>query len=48
MDQPDDIAGRLLLVVDAALPLTAREACEEAGAELARRTGVPVRLALVP
>ena len=48
MDQPDDIAGRLLLVVDAALPLTAREACEEAGAELARRTGVPVTLAIVP
>lgn len=48
MDQPDDIAGRIVLVVDVALPLTAREACEEAGAALARNAGVPVTLAIVP
>ena len=48
MDQPDDIAGRIVLVVDAALPLTAREACEEAAAALAPRAGVPVTVATVP
>ena len=48
MEQPDDIAGRIVLVVDAALPVTAREACEQAGALLAQRAGVPVTLATVP
>src|SRR5512147_1107846 len=48
MDQPDDIAGRIMLVVDAALPAAARETCEEAAASLAQRTGVPVTLATVP
>ena len=48
MDQPDDIAGRIVLVVDAALPAAAREACAEAAASLAQRTGVPVTLATVP
>lgn len=48
MDQPDDIAGRIVLVVDAALPLTARDACEEAAAALAPRAGVPVTVATVP
>ena len=48
MDQPDDIAGRIVLVVDAALPLSVREACEEAGTTLAQRAGVPVTLATVP
>ncbi len=48
MDQPDDIAGRIMLVVDAALPAGARETCEEAAAALAQRTGIPVTLATVP
>jgi len=48
MDQPDDIAGRIMLVVDAALPAAARETCEEAAAALAQRTGIPVTLASVP
>ena len=48
MDQPDDIAGRIVLVVDAALPAAARETCAEAAATLAQRTGVPVTLATVP
>ena len=48
MDQPDDIAGRIVLVVDAALPAAAREACAEAAASPAQRTGVPVTLATVP
>ena len=48
MDQPDDIAGRIMLVVDAALPAAARETCEAAAASLAQRTGVPVTLATVP
>jgi sirohydrochlorin cobaltochelatase len=48
MDQPEDIAGRIVLVVDAALPAAARETCEEVAAALAQRTGVPVTLASVP
>jgi hypothetical protein len=48
MEQPDDIAGRIVLVLDAALPLTAREACEDVAALLAQRAGVPVTLATVP
>jgi hypothetical protein len=48
MDQPDDIAGRIVLVVDAALPALAREACEAAAAALAQRTGIPVTVATVP
>jgi hypothetical protein len=48
MDQPDDIAGRIMLVVDAALPAGPREICEEAAAALAQRTGIPVTLATVP
>jgi hypothetical protein len=48
MDQPDDIAGRIMLVVDAALSAAAREICEEAAATLAQRTGLPVTLAAVP
>jgi hypothetical protein len=48
MDQPDDIAGRIVLVVDAALPAATRETCEEAAASLAQRSGVPVTLATVP
>ncbi len=48
MDQPDDIAGRIMLVVDAALPAGSREICEEAAAALAQRTGMPVTLATVP
>jgi sirohydrochlorin cobaltochelatase len=48
MDQPVDIAGRIVLVVDAALPAAARELCAEAAAALVQRTGVPVTLATVP
>ena len=48
MDQPDDIAGRIVLVVDAALPAAARETCEEAAAALAQRAGIPVTVATVP
>ncbi|HEY7655041.1 MAG TPA: hypothetical protein VIG07_19650 [Methylomirabilota bacterium] len=48
MDQPDDIAGRIMLVVDAAVSESAREACDEAAAALARRTGIPVTVAIVP
>lgn len=48
MDQPDDIAGRIVLVVDAALPAAARETCAEVAAALAQRTGIPVTLATVP
>jgi len=48
MDQPDDIAGRIVLVVDAALPAAVRETCEEAAAALAQRAGVPVTVATVP
>lgn len=48
MDQPDDIAGRIMLVVDAALSAAVRETCEEAAAALAQRTGFPVTLATVP
>ena len=43
-----DIAGRILLVVDARVSDAAREACDEAAAALARRTGMPVTLASVP
>jgi sirohydrochlorin cobaltochelatase len=48
MDRAHDIAGRIVLVVDATLSAAAREACEEAAAALARRTGVPVTVATVP
>jgi sirohydrochlorin cobaltochelatase len=48
MDRPDDIAGRIVLVVDAAVSDAAREVCAEAAAALARRTGMPVTLATVP
>ena len=48
MDQPDEIAGRIVLVVDAALSAAARETCAETAAALAQRTGVPVTLATVP
>jgi len=48
MDQPDDIAGRIVLVVDAGLSDPAREACDEAAAALAQRTGMPVTVAVVP
>jgi hypothetical protein len=48
MDQPDDLAGRIVLVVDAAVSEAAREACAETAATLARRAGMPVTLATVP
>jgi hypothetical protein len=48
MDQAWDIAGRIVLVVDAAVPETAREACAETAATLAQRTGMPVTVATVP
>jgi sirohydrochlorin cobaltochelatase len=48
MDQPEEIAGRIVLAVDAGVSDAAREACAEAAAALARRTGVPVTMATVP
>jgi len=52
MDRSDrdagDIAGRIVLVVDAQVPDAARAACDEAAATLAQRTGMPVILAQVP
>ena len=49
MTEPmDDIAGRIVLIVDSAAPAAAREACDEAAAALARRAGMPVTLAAVP
>jgi hypothetical protein len=48
LDQPDDVAGRIVLLIDASLLPAAREACDEAAAVLARRTGMPVTLAAVP
>jgi len=47
-DQMDDIAGRILLIVDASVPAAARAACDDAAATLARRAGMPVTLAAVP
>jgi sirohydrochlorin cobaltochelatase len=44
----DDIAGRIVLIVDAAVSARAREACDEAAAALARRAAMPVTLAAVP
>lgn len=52
MDQPGegagDIAGRIVLVVDAGVSDEARAACDEAAAVLAQRSGMPVTLATVP
>jgi len=47
-DQTDDIAGRILLIVDASMPTAARAACDDAAATLSRRAGMPVTLATVP
>jgi hypothetical protein len=47
-DQMDDIAGRILLIVDSSVPAAARAACDDAAAMLARRAGMPVTLAAVP
>jgi hypothetical protein len=47
-DQMDDIAGRIVLIVDASVPAAARAACDDAAAALARRAGMPVTLAAVP
>jgi sirohydrochlorin cobaltochelatase len=44
----DDIAGRIVLIVDASVPAAARAACDDAAAALARRAGMPVTLAAVP
>ena len=50
MSDADDLAlaGRVVLVIDAALPPAAREASAEMAAALADRTGVPVTVAEVP
>jgi hypothetical protein len=47
-DQTDDIAGRILLIVDASAPAAARAACDDAAATIAQRAGMPVTLAAVP
>jgi hypothetical protein len=44
----DDLAGRIVLLVDSSVSPGAREACDEAAAALARRAGMPVTLAAVP
>ena len=44
----DDIAGRILLIVDASVPAAARAACDDAAATLAQRAGMPVTLAVAP
>ena len=44
----DDIAGRIVLIVDASVPGPARAACDDAAAALAQRAGMPVTLAVVP
>ncbi|HTG10375.1 MAG TPA: hypothetical protein VK746_06225 [Candidatus Eisenbacteria bacterium] len=44
----EDIAGRILLIVDASVAAAARAACDDAAAALARRAGMPVTLAVVP
>jgi sirohydrochlorin cobaltochelatase len=50
MTPEDDagFAGRIILVVDAALPSSAREACGDLVAALAERAGMPVAVAEVP
>jgi hypothetical protein len=47
-DQMEDMAGRILLIVDSSVPPAARAACDDAAAALARRGGIPVTLAAVP
>lgn len=44
----EDIAGRIVLIVDASVPAAARAACDDAAAALAQRAGMPVTLAAVP
>ena len=44
----DGVAGRLLLVVDAAASPEVQQACAEAAARLAERAGMPVSVAAVP
>ncbi len=44
----DDVAGRIVLIVDASVPAAARAACDDAAAALAQRAGMPVTLAAVP
>jgi len=44
----DDIAGRIVLIVDAGVSAAARDACAAAAATLAQRAGMPVTLATVP
>ena len=48
MEPVDDIAGRIVLIVDASVPAAARAACDDVAAALARRAGMPVTLAAVP
>lgn len=42
------MAGHLVLIVDAALPAEAQQACATSAAALADRTGMPVSVAVVP
>lgn len=48
--QPDGegMAGRLVLVVDAAVPAAVQQACADLAARLADQTGMPVTVAVVP
>jgi hypothetical protein len=44
----DGMAGRLLLVVDAAAPAEVQQACADLAARLAEQAGLPVTVAAVP
>jgi len=48
MTDGDGMAGRLLLVVDAAAPAEVQQACAEVAARLAEKAGMPVSVAAVP
>jgi hypothetical protein len=47
-DQPDDFAGRIVLVVDDGVSITVQDACAELASALADRVGMPVTLAMIP
>ena len=46
--QADGMAGRLLLVVDAAAPAEVQQACADVASRLAEQAGMPVSVAAVP
>src|SRR5258705_3054003 len=44
----DGVAGRIVLVVDAAVPAAVQQACADLAATLADQSGLPVTVAAVP